>query len=377
MAEFLDFITSLSIEPALVVMLMLFGLGIAIFHSLLLFGVLEVNLRPGWIFFVLDPAIIGTTFLLNSKYTFLVFLMLFASVFIFGLYAIIKLSIKTARKDAESTRKFNKKYNIAPTPLWKKILRTIFGFGVIALLFSSGAYAFILIFAYIIIEKLLPSSKNQFLKIQATLPTSRIRSVAMGLAEVEGTLRMIEPVVSPIKSKECIGFVYNIDEVHKDKDGKKSYSNVFSKTKIKPFIIKDDTGEINVIPDKLEFVWIAEEDRYERSGKRYTQYLLKEGDDVLIVGKVALKNNTPILAYENIKNVFAITPTAKILHYNIYKPLLNSFVTFTALFAFISALILITPVYIKNDTITIEKPIFKNYWKDIKHIGDLIHVFDQ
>ena len=338
MTEFLNFLTSFAIGPSLVVMLMLFGAAMAIFHSFLILGLLEINIKPSWLFFVLNPAIIGITFLVNSKYTFAVFLMLFVSVFIIGFYTMIKISIRNYKKDAKKTRRFNKKYNITPTPLWKKILRTAVGFAVIALLFSSGMYAFVIIFAYIIIEKFLSSSKNQFLKIQATLPTSRIRSVAMGLAEIEGELKMIEPVISPIKERECIGFVYHIDKVHKNSDGDKSYSNVFAKTKIKPFIIKDKTGEMKVIPDKLEFVWIAEEDRYERNGKRYTQYLLKEGDDVLMIGKVTLENNTPILAYESIKNVFAITPTAKILHYNLYKPLLNSFALFTTLFAFISAL---------------------------------------
>lgn len=377
MTEFLDFLTSQDVEPAMVVMLMLFSSAIAIFHSVFILGMLEANIKPGWIFFALNPAIIGITALINIQYTLVVFLMIFASVFIIGFYTIITLSIKGIKEDAEETRKFNKRYNIAPTPRWKKILRTFVGFGVIALLFSSGVYAFVIIFAYIILENFLPNSTGQFLKLQATLPTSRIRSVAMGLAEVKGKLKMIEPIISPIKNKECIGFVYHIDKVHKNSDGDKSYSNVFTKTKVKPFIIKDETGEMKVIPDKLEFVWIDEEDRYEHSGKRYTQYLLKEGDEVLMMGKASLENNKPVLTHESIKDIFAISPLAKVLHYNIYKPLLNSFVMFTALFAFISALILVAPIYIKDDTIMIEKPVFKNYWKDINSAGDLIYVFDQ
>jgi hypothetical protein len=376
-AEFFNFLTNMEINSAIVIMLMLFGAGIAIFHSVLILAVLEVNIKPSWIFFILNPALIGITFLINSKYTFLVFALLFVSVFIIGFYTMIKLSIKGYKEDAEATRKFNKRYDIAPTPRWKKILRTLVGFAVIALLFSSGVYAFVIIFAYVILEGLLPSSKGQFLKLQATLPTSRIRSVAMGLAEVEGTLKMIEPVIAPIKDKECIGFVYHIDKVSKNSDGDKSYSNVFTKTKVKPFIIKDETGEMKVIPDKLEFVWIAEEDRYERSGKRYTQYLLKEGDEVLMMGKASLENNKPVLTYESIKDIFAISPLAKVLHYNIYKPLLNSFVLFSALFAFISALILVSPVSIKNNQLVIEKPIFIDHWKDIHRVSYLWKIFHQ
>jgi len=358
-------------------MLMLFGAAIAIFHSVLILDALEVNIKPGWIFFILNPALIGITFLINSKYTLVVFLLLFVSVFIIGFYTMITHSIKGIKKDAEDTRKFNKRYNIAPTPLWKKVLRILIGFAVIAFLFSSGIYAFVIIFAFIIIQKLLPNPTGQFLKLQATLPTSRIRSVAMGLAEVEGKLKMIEPMISPIKDKECIGFVYDIDKVSTNSDGDKSYSNIFTEQKVNPFIIKDETGVMKVIPDKLEFVWIAVEDRYERSGKRYTQYLLKEGDEVLIMGKASLENNKPVLTHESIKDIFAISPLAKVLHYNIYKPLLSSFVTFSALFAFISALILVTPVSIKDDQIVIEKPIFMNYWKDIHRISDLWKIFNQ
>ena len=228
MAEFFNFLTNTEVVSAEAIMLMLFASAIAIFHSVFILGLLEVNIKPGWIFFVLNPAIIGITFLINSKYTFFVFILLFVSVFIIGIFTMIKLSIKGYKEDAEETRKFNKRYNIAPTPRWKKILRTLIGFAVIALLFSSGVYAFVIIFAYIIIEKILPNSTNQFLKLQATLPTSRIRSVAMGLAEIEGKLKMIEPIISPMKKKECIGYVYHIDKVHKDKDGDKSYSNIFT-----------------------------------------------------------------------------------------------------------------------------------------------------
>lgn len=378
MTEFFNFLTTQTIEPGFVVMLMIFGFFIAIFHSVLILGMLEVNIKPGWIFFILNPAIIGITYLTHRPYTLLAFLLLFVSVFIIGFYTIITLSIEGIKKEAKETQKFNKKYNIAPTPWWKKLLQFVFFIAFTVLFFSTGPYAFVLIFVFIIIDRFfLPNAKGQFLKLQATLPTSRIRSVAMGLAEVEGTLKMIEPIISPIKKKECIGFVYHIDKVHKNSDGDKSYSNVFTKTKIKPFIIKDDTGEMKVIPDKLEFVWIPEEDRYERSGKRYTQYLLKEGDEVLMMGKASLENNKPVLTYESIKDIFAISPTAKVLHYNIYKPLINAFVLFTALFAFISALVLISPVSIQNDQIVIEKPIFKNYWKDIHRLSDLSNIFER
>lgn len=259
----------------------------------------------------------------------------------------------------------DKKYNIDIIPNQGKI----FGIVLICLLSGSlfyfGRNMFIFVFlVFPVINYLLPSKQKRFLKYQSVLPTSKIRSVAIGLAEIEGRLLMIKPVITPIKKKECIGYRYKIESVSKDRYQKKTYEIIKDEINCNPFFVEDDTGEIEVNPINISFVWIPIDERYERRGKRYTQYVLYPNDKMLLVGKSSIKkNNKPVFEYEDLKKVFSISPASKISTYNFYKPLLNSFISFVFIFAFITALILITPIKIKENKIDIETPKIENPFK--------------
>jgi len=61
------------------------------------------------------------------------------------------------------------------------------------------------------------TNNKRFLKTQASL-----RSVAMGLAELQGKCHQIKPSISPIGSKNCIGFRYTIEDESTNKEGKTS-----------------------------------------------------------------------------------------------------------------------------------------------------------
>lgn len=211
---------------------------------------------------------------------------------------------------------------------------------------------------------LLTSKKKRFLKYQSILPTSKIRSVAMGLAEIEGNLQMVAPVVTPIKNKECIGYRYKIEIIFVDNHQNRTYEIIKDEIVCNPFFVEDETGKIEVNPININFVWVPVDEQYSKRGKRYTQYVLYPNDKMLLVGKSSLKENSiPVFEYENIKKVFSISPSNKVVNYNIYKPLLNSFISFLCLFAFAAALILITPIKIENNAISIEKPKLENPFK--------------
>ncbi len=367
MNNLLDLYIKQEIETPMVVFFMLFATGIAIFHTVIFAKLLDLKFRK-WLFFVLNPALIGLSALVNKKLALVVFFLLVISVFLFAIIGGIRSGIVSARENRAKRTKFNAKYNIKPTPLWKKIVGGILALSFFYLFASIGPYALLLLFLIIpLVNLFLPGNKNKYLRYQRTLPTSKIRSVAMGLAEIEGELRMIEPVIAPIKKKECIGYEYRIEDITTDKDGKESYRTVFNETVCNPFFIEDETGSMEVNPEKIEFVWVEKDEQYRRGGKRYSQHLLKPGEQMLLIGKASLKeNNQPVFEYENIKKVFAISPSHKITYYNTYRPLLNSFVGFTCIFAFIAAVILITPMRIEGEQIIVEYPVFQNPFGDLK-----------
>jgi len=347
MNEFLDFFKSQAIDFPFVVFMMLFSCGIALFHSLIILSLYNLELRPKWMFYALNPAIILVAYYIQSGYALLALILLFASVFIMAIIG----GIRSAIKGDPETKRYN---SLKPKkPLWKRIVIGVAVTVFCIVFISSGPYAFVIIFAIAFFTGIMPSSTNRFKKYQATLPTSKIRSLAMGLVEVEGTVRTDKPILARIDHIECIGYKYVVEDISTDKDGHDSYSEIFSETICSPFYITDETGTIEVNPDKLEFIWMDLDGRHSTGMKRYSQYLLKQNDHVLIIGKASVKGNIPVLEHENIKNVFGVAPLSKVTEYNTYKPLLNSFIFFSSVMAVLVAVVLISPVSVNDGLVTI------------------------
>jgi hypothetical protein len=60
----------------------------------------------------------------------------------------------------------------------------------------------LVIFILIFFAIFKPSGTKRFLRLQASLPTSRIASLAKGIVEVEGILIMKTPLRSPVSNEE-------------------------------------------------------------------------------------------------------------------------------------------------------------------------------
>lgn len=84
--------------------LALFGLGIALFQSLILLGLYNFNIKPKWIIFVITPLTIIIAGLIDEQAAFATVFVHFTSVFIL---AIIGMVIKSAQADSEPKPKKN------------------------------------------------------------------------------------------------------------------------------------------------------------------------------------------------------------------------------------------------------------------------------
>ena len=81
------------------------------------------------------------------------------------------------------------------------------------------------------------------------IPTSKMRSVAMGLSEVKGEVASINDLTDPIFNKPCV--YYNIEIKEYRKRGKKSrLVPIHTKEESQSFYLSDDTGSI-FIPGEL------------------------------------------------------------------------------------------------------------------------------
>jgi hypothetical protein len=88
--------------------------------------------------------------------------------------------------------------------------------------------------------------KKLFLKrMIENIPTSKVRSIAMGLVEVYGEVVPLKLLKSPFTGKGCVYYRYQIEELRST--GKSSHwATIRKEESCTPFRLKDETGEILV-----------------------------------------------------------------------------------------------------------------------------------
>lgn len=81
------------------------------------------------------------------------------------------------------------------------------------------------------------------------MPTSAIRSLAMGLVEIQGTVdkALKEYVKSPFSGKNCVYYRYSVEEL-KQHGKNSSWVQIKSGQHADPFYVKDKTGSVLVNP---------------------------------------------------------------------------------------------------------------------------------
>ena len=87
-------------------------------------------------------------------------------------------------------------------------------------------------------------------KIIENIPTSKIRSIAMGLVEIFGEIipTKKQTILSPFSNKKCVYYKYTIEEYRRT--GKHSHwVTVKKEEQSVPFYIKDETGKVLIDPN--------------------------------------------------------------------------------------------------------------------------------
>ncbi len=86
-------------------------------------------------------------------------------------------------------------------------------------------------------------------RLLADLPIMPIRSVAMGLVEIQGRAVPDRIIMSPITHTSCLYFKVEIQAVEKEKGGHTNLARVGTDTGWAKFYLQDDTGKILVDPE--------------------------------------------------------------------------------------------------------------------------------
>ncbi len=355
MEEFFATFEDQSFSPLLMAFLALFVVCFALFHTLLLKTLFNLSVKPKWLLVVLFPISFCVVYYLKASSGMLLFVCFFALLFVLAIVGALFSAISAIARQYKNNPKTG-----AKNPLYKRVLQVIFTLSAIALFFVSTPLFFLVVIVFIILSKILfPGSTDRFLKFQATLPTSKIRSVAMGLAEIEGRLVMIESLAAPIMDKKCIGYRYVVEERHVDKEGHESFRTIKDETKCSRFYMEDETDKILIDTHEITLFMLNLDEQYRSGGKRYSQYLLQEGNKMLLIGKANEENGKPIMTNEEIYNVFVIAPSDSVSSWNRFKPLRHKLIIWSCFIAFIFALLLLVHIEVRD------KMVFIKFGKDM------------
>lgn len=336
--------------------LILFSFAIALFHTVIITGLFELNLKPNWIFFVIDPLLLILAFFLLPQYSGIVFIALFLSVFLLGIIGFVKAGFESVVEKFRESRAQKK-------PVWKILLG---GFMILFFylgFFYFGIYTFFIIFFLIIMSSVLPSNKNRYFFYQRNLPTSKIKSAAVGLAEICGKAKALEYVISPVSSAKCVGCIYTVDEIthSRDKDGKTStsYTEISRRVDFNKFLLKDDSGSIEVHPEKLEWINFPATTESEQSSRRYREFILDEKTEVLLVGQVFYEGAKNIFRYDENTKVFGMALLEVVNFANKWRPLKLRAVATVLCVALFTAFILIIPMKVQGTKLIIKSVNFQ------------------
>lgn len=328
----------------------IFGAALGGFTTVILNSLYKFGIKPFWIIPILTASLGCVMGSIDEQYGF------FSIVGLFGLNILLFLLrfFYEFLSDIKETIKDEKRKNTSNVKIFLKFLFSFLFIisGFILLAFGPVAI-FGVIFLILIVSKFLPSTKGTFFKLQQILPTSKIRSLAMGLVEVEGKVVAKEQIESPLSKTPCIGYRYTIDSVSRDSDGKRSYHQLSADEEYRPFEISDNTGTVTVIPDGLTLVSFSVFYEDESSSRRKREYVLLDGQEMMLIGAATAKDDRVVIAKDITKNILAISPVTQVAQWNKSLPLINSLLAFTGTAALLIAIILSVPYTFDGHTLTL------------------------
>ena len=124
------------------------------------------------------------------------------------------------------------------------------------------------------------------------VPTSKVRSMAMGLVEVKGKVVARETIESPYSKTPCVFYDYRIEErqekTYRDSKGKSrkevKWVTVHSSQDSRRFLLEDETGKALVDPKDAE---VPEEKTSYSGDKRHIEKLVLPDSEVYVLASAA------------------------------------------------------------------------------------------
>jgi len=157
-------------------------------------------------------------------------------------------------------------------------------FDAIAILAGAG----LIVFGFVVLRRK---------RLLENVPTSRIRSVAMGFAELIGSARSRTPLVAPYSGIPCVFYRSLLEEERQRSRGGREWVTLEQGTSTDPFYLQDETGALLVDPAGAETVLERSYRQVERGEgwlgrrKRYSEWWIVAGQKLFVAGTVTTLRN--------------------------------------------------------------------------------------
>jgi len=129
-------------------------------------------------------------------------------------------------------------------------------------------------------------------RLLENVPTSRIRSVAMGFAELLGNAKNRTPLVAPYSGIPCVYYRYLLEEERQRSRGGREWTTLEQGASSDPFYLQDETGTLLVDPAGAETVLERSYRQIERGEgwlgrrKRSSEWWIVAGQKLFVAGTV-------------------------------------------------------------------------------------------
>lgn len=241
---------------------------------------------------------------------------------------------------------------ITRQPLWKKAQKgvVIVGFMLIPFLGMPGIILFICLF---IIASMLPNTQSRFMRYQQILPTSKVRSMATGIVELEGSLLAQQQIQAPLSGQRCIGYYHTIEREERKSDGKTRYRLIHEEKLCQPFRLQDDTGSVSVDVESLDFHLLPTNKTVRRGDEIEQEYLLTRETPYLLIGQAVRRNGELVLTRDKFRRVFGIAPINNLQRRSKLDALFGRAKYFIVATAMTIALLLVMPIEVQRRQVII------------------------
>lgn len=131
------------------------------------------------------------------------------------------------------------------------------------------------------------------------VPASAIRSVAMGLSEIQGSACAEATLSAPISGARCHYFRYRVEEERNRSKGGKEWVTVDQGVSNVPFQVEDPTGKLLVNPEGADVSLQRDYRRVDAAEgwfgrrKRYSEWRIDPGDRLYVLGTVSKQDGLP------------------------------------------------------------------------------------